>query len=53
MEKEILLARDKETKRTIRYAEVDTDEIGYAYVKKQLAAVLGSPEQIRLTIRAA
>lgn len=54
MQKEIVLALDKETKGTVRYRQIDDgDDVRFAYLKKQLAQLLGSPREIRLTVRAA
>lgn len=49
--------RERETKRTVRFAErVDDDQpeqIGTVYVQKHALAAIGNPEAITVTIEAA
>lgn len=54
---EILLKKERETKNTVRYEEVESESgeppvIGTLYVQKWALKRLGSPEQIRVTIEA-
>lgn len=47
------MARDKETKGTVRYAEQGPDpRIGLLYVPKKTVAELGDPDRIRVTLDA-
>lgn len=41
---------DKETKGTHRYAEQDTEHVGYIYLKKAAAEKLGNPKALQVTI---
>jgi hypothetical protein len=44
---EILLKKDKETKGTVRYADIENHNL---YLKKEEAAELGNPDRIMLTV---
>ena len=51
----ITLAQERDTKNTIRYAEVEGDRgtaVGTLYLQKWAAAQLGRPATIRVTIEA-
>jgi hypothetical protein len=53
---ELVFARERETKNTVRYQELEGDEppvVGTLYVQKFACKRLGDPEQLRLTIAAA
>lgn len=48
------LAREKETKRTVRFAEKDEDgQVGIIYVPKPTLEALGNPKRLTLTLNAA
>ena len=54
---EVLLKKERETKNTVRYEEVESESgeppvIGTLYVQKWALKRLGSPEQIRVKIEA-
>jgi hypothetical protein len=52
--KTIVLERDKETKRTVRFREIDGgEEIGTPYIPKSTLAQLGEPQRITITLAAA
>jgi hypothetical protein len=42
--------QDKETKGTIRYAEQDTEHVGFIYLKKKAASDLGNPQRLQVTV---
>ena len=50
------LTKEKETKGTWRYMEVERDDVAnamnYAYIQKHAVKALGNPEKIRITIEA-
>jgi len=52
----LTLTKEKETKGTWRYQEVELDDaanaMNYAYIQKSAVKSLGSPEKIRITIEA-
>jgi hypothetical protein len=52
--KTIRLAREKETKGTVRYQEIDDgEELRMIYVPKRTLAALGDPAEIEITLKAA
>ena len=42
---------EKETKRTKRYAEVGSNDVGVIYIQKHVVAQLGNPDAIVVTIK--
>jgi hypothetical protein len=52
--KTVVLEREKETKATIRYQEIDGGEdLRMVYVPKPTLAQLGNPDRLEITLAAA
>jgi hypothetical protein len=52
----VQLVRERETKNTVRYAEVEGEDaqvLGVLYVQKHAVRRLGSPERVEVRIRKA